>query len=60
MNELIGKLKTDFADLDKKDLIKRTETLVYLRLKELNQLKELPTLLVIKQTDVLKLLVVHH
>ena len=35
MNELMNKLKTDFAELDKKDSIRKTEILVYLQLKKL-------------------------
>jgi chromosome segregation ATPase len=45
MNELIGKLKTDFADLDKR-FNKKNRDVGLLAIERLNQLKELLTLLV--------------
>ena len=51
MNDLIGKLKTDFADLDKR-FNKKNRDVGLLAIERTKQLKELLTLLVLKLTDV--------
>ena len=58
MNDLIGKLKTDFAELDKR-FNKKNRDVGLLAIEKTKAVERITNLLVIKQTDVLKLQVVH-